>query len=53
MTSYMCLEVNTLHKTLIKATSSAKAIEALYRQIPTATAARVVGKGYIHYNTAP
>lgn len=55
MTTYICVEVNTLKQTRIKASSYKKAIEALLRQVPRATNPRSAGRSrskeaFIHYN---
>lgn len=55
MTKYICIEVNSTKRTVIKTSSPKKAIEMLYKKIPTAENARVVGNHgnkevCIHYN---
>ncbi len=58
MTTYVCVEVNTLKQVRIKAVNFKKAVAALLRQVPNATNPRSVGKTgskevFIHYNDGP
>ena len=50
MNNYVCVEVNTLKRDVIKAKNFVTAVEILWRKIPNAKSPRLVGNCFIHYN---